>query len=307
MTGGPEVGGSVDAGEHRAGFVALIGLPNVGKSTLLNYVLGRKLAIVTPKPQTTRNRILGIVSRPDAQFLFLDTPGLHRPRNLLGQRMVKVAQQTRDEADVVLWVVDAERAPSGHEEQIGRELAAGGRPLVVALNKIDRGSRPDILARVAAVGAIAPGRHVVPMSARTGENVGELLSTLRDHLPVSPPLYPPEAETDLPERFFAAEIIREQLLLGTHEEVPYQCAVRIDDWTEREGRDLVVLTASIVVARKSQKGIVIGEKGQRLREIGRRARVDLEAFFGIRFYLDLRVGVDAKWFRREHSLTEFGL
>lgn len=307
MTGGPEVGGSVDAGEHRAGFVALIGLPNVGKSTLLNHVLGRKLAIVTPKPQTTRNRILGIVSRPDAQFLFLDTPGLHRPRNLLGQRMVKVAQQSREEADVVLWVVDAEREPSGHEEQIGRELAAGGRPLVVALNKIDRTSRPDILARVAAIGAIAQGRHVVPVSARTGENVEELLSTLRDHLPASPPLYPPEAETDLPERFFAAEIIREQLLLGTHEEVPYQCAVRIDDWTEREGRDLVVLTASIVVARKSQKGIVIGEKGQRLREIGRRARGGLEAFFGVRFYLDLRVGVDAKWFGREHSLTEFGL
>lgn len=292
---------------HRAGFVALIGLPNVGKSTLLNHVLGRKLAIVTPKPQTTRTRILGIESRPDAQFLFVDTPGLHRPRNLLGKRMVKVAQQTSADADVVLWVVDAEAGVGAEDEKIGRDLAAGSRPLVVAVNKIDRVKRPALLPLLQRLGELNPGRHIVPISAKSGENVDDLLDTVRDELPESPPLYPADAQTDLSERFFAGEMIREQLLLGTHEEVPYQCAVRVEEFVEREGKNLVVVTASILVARKSQKAIVIGQGGSRLKEIGKRARTELERFFGVRVYLDLIVKVDARWFTKERALSELGL
>ncbi len=293
--------------EHRAGFVALIGLPNVGKSTLLNQVLGRKLAIVTPKPQTTRNRILGIESRPGAQYLFVDTPGLHHARNLLGQRMNKVAQQSSADADVVLWIVDAEARVSEADLKVGRELAAGARPMVIAVNKIDRVGRPELLPLMQKLAETAPGRHIVPISAKTGENVDDLLSTVREHLPVSPPLYPADAQTDMPERFFASEMIREQLLLGTHEEVPYQCAVRIDDFAEREGRNLVVVTASILVARKSQKAIVIGERGARLKEIGTRARTELARFLGVRVYLDLHVKVDPRWFTKERALTELGL
>lgn len=293
--------------KHRAGFVALIGLPNVGKSTLLNHVLGRKLAIVTPKPQTTRNRILGIESRPGAQYLFLDTPGLHDARNLLGQRMNRVAQQSSADADVVLWIVDARAGVSEHDLRVGRDLASAGRALVVAVNKIDRVKRPDLLPMMQALAEVAPDRHIVPISAKTGENVDVLLDRVRELLPESPPLYPPDAQTDLPERFFASEMIREQLMLGTHEEVPYQCAVRIDGFEERPGKNLVVVTASILVGRKSQKAIVIGEKGARLKEIGKRARGELERFLGVRVYLDLHVKVDPRWFTREGALSELGL
>ncbi len=293
--------------EHRAGFVALIGAPNVGKSTLLNRVLGRKLAIVTPKPQTTRNRILGIESRPDAQFLFVDTPGLHQARNLLGQRMNKVAQQSSADADVVVWIVDAEAGIGDGDRKIGGELASSNRPVVIALNKIDRKKRPELLPLLRELGEISPKREIVPISAKSGENVEELLSVVREALPESPPLYPADAQTDLPERFFASEMIREQLMLGTHEEVPYQCAVRVDDFEEREGKDLVVITASILVGRKSQKAIVIGQRGKRLKEIGRRARGELERFFGVRIYLDLHVKADPRWFAKEGALSELGL
>lgn len=293
--------------KHRAGFVALIGLPNVGKSTLLNHVLGRKLAIVTPKPQTTRNRILGIESRPGAQYLFIDTPGLHHARNLLGQRMNKVAQQSSADADVVLWIVDAQAGVSEDDLRVGRDLAAAGRALVVAVNKVDRVSKPSLLPMMQTLSGVAPDRQIVPISAKTGENVDVLLATLRDVLPESPPLYPADAQTDLPERFFASEMIREQLMLGTHEEVPYQCAVRVDGFEERPGKNLVVVTASILVGRKSQKAIVIGEKGSRLKDIGQRARRELERFLGVRVYLDLHVKVDARWFTREGTLSELGL
>ncbi|MBM4265795.1 MAG: GTPase Era [Deltaproteobacteria bacterium] len=291
----------------RAGFVALIGLPNVGKSTLLNRILGRKLAIVTPKPQTTRTRILGIETRSDAQYLFVDTPGLHRPRNLLGERMVQVAQQSSADADVVVWVIDAEAGFGEEGEARASELHAGSKPLVVVLNKIDRVKRPELFGLAERLGRLAPGRDIVPVSARTSENLEELLKTVRSHLPESPPLYPSDAQTDLPERFFAAEMIREQLLLATHEEVPYQCAVRVDEFAEREGKDLVAISATILVGRKSHKAIVIGERGSRLKSIGQAARHELERFLGLRVYLELFVKVDPAWFTSARSLTELGL
>jgi len=293
--------------EHRAGFVALVGRPNVGKSTLLNGALGRKLAIVTPKPQTTRHRILGIVTRPEAQLLFVDTPGIHRPQNLLAERMVKVARDSLADADVALWVLDAAAGCTADDEALAKELAASGRPVVVALNKLDLVSRAALLVLADRVGALLPERHVVPISASTGANLPELLATVVRELPVSPPLYPADAETDLPERFFAAELVREQLLLATHEEVPYQSAVRIDDFTEREGKNLLVIDAQIVVARPSQRAIVIGEKGARLKAIGQAARAGLERFFGTRIYLNLHVKVDPKWFVRERALVDLGL
>jgi GTP-binding protein Era len=297
----------VTGGGHRAGFVALTGRPNVGKSTLLNRILGRKLAIVTPKPQTTRNRILGILTRPQAQYLFVDTPGLHRPKNLLGERMVKVATQTSADADVVLWIVDAETGLEAGDDEVVRRLASERRPFVLALNKIDRVNKGDLLPLAQRLSEFAPGTHVVPISAKSGENVEELLTTLATHLPESPLLYPADTQTDLPERFFAGEMIREQILLATHEEVPYQCAVHVEQFIEREGRNLVVIGGTILVARKSQKAIVIGERGARLKEIGSRARRELEAFFGVRVYLELFVKVDPKWFEKAGALMELGL
>ncbi len=296
-----------EAAPHRAGFVALVGRPNVGKSTLMNQVLGRKLAIVTPKPQTTRNRILGIDTRPGAQILFVDTPGLHEPHNLLGQRMVKAARQSLAEADVVLLVIDAIAGVTPEDEKLTAELASRPQPVVVALNKIDRVPKGRLLELAATLDRLLPGRHVVPVSALLGENVPELIRTLIGQLPESPPLFPPDMETDLPERFFAAEIVREQLLLATHQEVPYQSAVRIDAFTEREGKNLVVIEATILVARPSQRAIVIGEKGARIRHIGQNARRELERFLGTRVYLDLHLKVDEKWFAKPHTLSELGL
>ncbi|HEY8515753.1 MAG TPA: GTPase Era [Candidatus Binatia bacterium] len=293
--------------DHRAGFVALVGRPNVGKSTLLNQILGRKLAIVTPKPQTTRNRILGIETRPGVQFLFVDTPGLHEPRNLLGERMVKAARQSLAEADVALLVLDSIVGITDRDRELAGELGNAKQPVVIALNKIDRVTKKQLLELAAELDRLLPGRHVVPVSALTGENVPELLRTLQTHLPVSPPLFPPDMQTDLPERFFAAEIVREQLLLATHEEVPYQSAVRIESFTEREGKNLVVIEATILVARPSQRAIVLGEKGARIKHIGQNARLELERFLGTRVYLDLHVKVDEKWFTKPHTLGELGL
>jgi len=301
-----DVGPGADV-PQRAGFVALVGRPNAGKSTLLNAVLGRKLAIVTPKPQTTRHRIVGIETRADVQFVFVDTPGLHRPRTLLGERMVKAARQSLADADVGVWVVDAAEGFGEDDESLARELAREKRPVAVALNKIDRVRRDDLLVLADRIDKLLPGRHVVPISARTGENVDELLATVARLLPESPPLYPADAQTDLPEKFFAAELVREQILLATHEEVPYQSAVRIDEFAERPGRDLVFIQATIVVARSSQRAIVIGERGKRLKEIGQRARAELERFLGVRVYLELHVKVDERWFASNAKLNELGL
>ena len=291
----------------RSGFIALVGRTNAGKSTLLNRVLKRKLAIVTPKPQTTRHRILGVESRGATQFIFVDTPGMHDAQNLLGERMIKVANQSLADADVVLWVVDAEAGLKGEDKKALPHLAGDKRPVVVALNKMDQIKRARLLPLLQELGEIVPDRHVVPVSALTGENLEDLLDTIEGVLPESPPLFPADFQTDLPEKFFVAEMVREQLLLETHQEVPYQTAVRIDSFEERKGKDLVVIEAQIIVARPTQRAIVLGDKGSRIKRVGRRARKDIEQFLGVRVYLGLHVKVDAGWFGRPRSLSELGL
>jgi GTP-binding protein Era len=293
--------------KSHAGFIALVGRTNAGKSTLLNELLGCKLAIVTPKPQTTRHRILGVETRPGAQFIFVDTPGMHDAQNLLGERMVKVANQSLSDADVVLWVIDAEAGLRAEDERALPKLAADKRPVVVALNKIDRIKRPQILPLMEKIAEFLPGRHVIPISALRGENLDDLMDTLQACLPESPALFPEDFQTDLPERFFAAEMVREQLLFCTHQEVPYQTAVRIDAFEEKPEKDLIVVEAQIIVARPSQRAIVLGDKGVRIKEIGRRARLGLERFLGVRIYLALHVKVDSGWFTRPRSLEELGL
>lgn len=292
---------------HRSGFVAIVGRPNVGKSTLLNAVLGHKIAAVTPKPQTTRRRILGIKTMPAAQILFLDTPGIHRARDLLNERMVERARQTLKEADAVLWVIDALRGVGPEDREVATQLPAPPQPVVAGVNKMDAVPRPALLPLMAEIAAALPDRPIVPFSAATGENLEALLQTLIEVLPEGPRYYPPDELTDEPERAIIAEIVREKVMLETRDEIPYAVAVTVDAFEERAGRDLTVITATVHVARESQKPIVIGERGQRIKAIGRSARADIERLLGTRVFLELFVRVQADWTKRVARLREFGL
>jgi GTP-binding protein Era len=292
---------------HRAGYVAIVGRPNVGKSTLLNALVGAKVAIVTPKPQTTRNRIVGIRTLPEAQVVFLDTPGMHDARSLLNRRMVDVARQTLGEADVVVFVLDAEAGVTPADAELAASLAASGRTTIAVPNKRDRVRPPGLLPTMDELGRLLPGRDVIPTSALTGENVQTLLEAVTAALPEGPRLYPEDEYTTETERFLVQELIREQLFLQTEEEVPYGTAVVVEEFSEKPERNLVVIHAVILVDRPSHKGIVIGARGQRLREVGRRARLELEALLGVKVFLQLFVRVEPGWARNPRRLKELGL
>ena len=292
--------------EHRFGTVALVGRPNVGKSTLLNALVGAKLTIVTPKPQTTRNRIVGICNRPDAQVAFLDTPGIHAPRSPLGRRMVDLARQACAEADTVVVIVDASGGVRRDDERILSECAAAG-PLLVAVNKIDRVGKPRLLPLLGALGHLVPGRPLVPISAREGTQVDVLLREIVATLPVGPPHFPPDAYTTASERFLVQEIVREQVFLATREEVPYGTAVVVERFAEDEPRGLTEIDATILVERDSHRGMVIGAQGAMLSKIGRQARLALEELLGKRVHLGLFVRVEPDWARRRDRLAELEL
>lgn len=290
---------------HRSGFVAIIGRPNVGKSTLLNQILGQKVAIVTPKPQTTRSRILGIKTLPAAQLAFIDTPGMHRARNLINRRMVETAERAVAEADVVLWVVDAADGLTGADREIGDRLAAERRRVCVALNKIDRLARVALLPILTQLAEMLPDRDLVPVSAQTGDNIDTLLRQLVASLPEGPRYYDPETFTDQTERALVQEVVREQVLLQTRQEVPYAVAVTIDKFEEK-GR-LAVISATIHVERDSQKGIIIGSHAARIKAIGTAARQELERLLDRKIHLELFVRVQAEWTTRDAMLREFGI
>src|SRR5512142_2215384 len=266
----------------RAGFVAIAGRPNVGKSTLLNRVLGEHVAIVTPRPQTTRTRILGIWNGKGAQLALLDTPGLHRAEGVLNRRMVEVALATLREVDAVLMLVEAGTGPGGRVE-VGEatrwaieEVARSGRPAILGVNKMDRAPRPTLLPVIDAYRGLHAWEEIVPFSALTGENVDALLGALVKHVPESEaPLFPPDVLTDQAERQIAAEYVREQVMLQTRQEIPYAAAVVVEEFDESERRDrggLVRISAVISVERESQKGIVIGKGGALLKKIGTKSR-----------------------------------
>jgi GTPase len=292
---------------HRSGFVAIVGRPNVGKSTLLNRILGRKIAIVTPKPQTTRRRLLGIKTLPAAQILFVDTPGIHRARDLLNERMVERALASLTDADVALFVIDATQGLQKGDRDIAARLPAPPATVIVALNKIDGRDKAALLPLAAEIGALLPERPVVPVSAATGENLDRLLELIESALPEGPRYYPADELTDEPERAIAAEIVREKVMLETREEIPYAVAVTVDAFEEKPDKRLVVIKATIHVARDSQKPIVVGERGARVKAIGRAARLDIEALLGTRVFLELFVRVQADWTKHVARLREFGL
>lgn len=293
---------------YRCGFVALVGRPNVGKSTLLNTLVGAKVAIVSPKPQTTRTRLLGIKTIDDAQLIFVDTPGLHRHAgSLLNKRMVESALTALQDTDVAVFLVDAQRGLGPDDEAIAQRLAVLATPVVVGVNKIDLLPRVALLPLLERLATLLPGREFVPISALSGENTQELLTLLVAALPEGPALYPNDDLTDQSERVIAQEMVREQLFLQTHQEVPYATAVVVEEFKERPEKSLLVMRAVIYVERSSQRAIIIGERGSRLKEIGQRAREQLEAFFGCRVFLELFVKVVKGWTNSSRVLTDLGL
>lgn len=294
-------------GGFRSGYIAIVGRPNVGKSTLLNQILGEKVAIVTPKPQTTRNRITGIRNTDCSQMVFLDTPGIHQPRSLMNRRMVEIALDTLHEVDAVLWLLDAHERLGRDDEKIAETLRHAKGTVLVLLNKIDLISKGRLLPLIQRCAELLPGREIVPISALKGENVPLVLELLEKQLPEGPKFFPEGEFTDQSERFIATEIIREKVFLLTREEIPYGIAVTIDEFTEKEAKNLIVIKATIHTDRESHKPILIGRRGAMLKEIGRQAREELEALLGCKVFLELFIRVDPGWTQNPRALTEMGL
>jgi GTPase len=292
----------------KAGFVSLVGRPNAGKSTLLNRLVGTKLAIVSDKPQTTRTRILGVRHYDDAQVVFLDTPGIHRPLHRMNVRMVDAAVDSIRQVDLVGLVVDAAE-PSGRGDRFVLDLLKdASTPVFLILNKIDLIRKVRLLPLMERAGQEGRFAEVVPVSAATGENVDRLERAIVAAMPEGERLYPDDYLTDQPERVLAAEIVREKVLQFTHAEVPFSSAVVVDRFEEVEGsKPLLRLYCSVVVERESQKGIIVGRGGEMIKRIGTAAREELERFFATRVYLDLRARVSAEWRENDRVLRDLGL
>jgi len=295
------------AAPFRSGTIAIVGRPNVGKSTLLNQILGEKVAIVSPKPQTTRNRVTGIRTSESSQMGFLDTPGIHQARSLLNRRMVDVALATLHEVDCVLWLLAAQERIGPEDERIAETLAAVANPVLVLLNKIDLVSKGKLLPLIQRCSEMLPGKEIVPISALKGDNLPLMLELIEKGLPEGPKLFPEGEYTDQSERFLASEIIREKIFLLTREEIPYGVAVTIDEFTEKEEKNLIVIKATVHTDRDSHKGILIGKRGAMLKEIGTQAREELEALLGCKMFLELFIRVDEGWTRDPNALREMGL
>lgn len=292
--------------DHRSGFVAVVGRPNVGKSTLMNAYLGQKVAIISEKPQTTRNRLLGILTRHDAQVIFVDTPGIHAPLHKLGEFMVETAVRAIPDADVVLFIVDASVPPTGEDVLVAEAIREQGEelPVVLALNKVDLLSLSESFHTDAYLTILQPTAWL-PISAVRGDNRDELLETIISHLPLGPRYYPEDQVTDQQTRFIASELIREAALRRLRHEVPYALAVVVDEF-KRRSEDMTYIGATIFVERDSQKGIVIGQGGKTLKDIGRSARTEIEKLVDTRVFLELWVKVRPKWRKKEDELRRLG-
>jgi GTP-binding protein Era len=292
----------------KSGFVSFIGRPNAGKSTLLNRLVGTKLAIVSDKPQTTRTRILGVKNYDDAQVVFLDTPGIHRPLHRMNVRMVDAAVDTIREVDVLGLVVDATEPPGKGDRFVLDLVKNVHAPVFLILNKIDLMKKTRLLPLMQQYSEMGTFAEIIPISAGTGDNVDRLERLILDRLPEGDALYPADYLTDQPERFFAGEIVREKLLQFTHAEIPFSSAVVVDRFEEpADEKSLMKLYCTIVVDRESQKPIILGRGGDMIKRIGIAAREDLEKFFGTKVFLDLHVRVKSEWREDENVLNDIGL
>ncbi len=289
----------------RSGYASIIGRPNVGKSTLLNTILGQKVSIVTDKPQTTRNRIIGIKHLPHAQVIFIDTPGFHRPQTRLGEFMMREAKEAMREVDVVLFMAEP-RPPGDTEDEIIKSLAGAKKPVFLLLNKIDTVKKSKLLPVIEEYSGLYPFQEIIPLSAKTGEGIETLLQKLLEYLPEGPEYYPEELVTDQLERFMVSEIIREKIMEATREEVPHSIAVDVVRWEEAEGARLTI-SADIWVEREGQKGIIIGKHGQMLKAVGQSARVEIEDLLNAKVFLELWVKVKRDWREDIKSINELGI
>ena len=290
----------------RSGFVCLVGRPNVGKSTLLNRLVSTKVAIVSDKPQTTRHAVRGILTLPEAQIVFVDTPGLHRPKDALGRRLNDIAHQNLRDVDEIVFVLDASARVGAGDAFIARALVGIGTPVICVVTKADLVMPPKLLSQIEAARALGDWKDVLTTSSPRGTGISDLVRALVDGLPEGPQYYPPESVSDQPQAMAVSEMVREKVLELLSEEVPHSIAVVVDEIEPGDSPDVLLVTASIYVERDSQKGIVIGRGGRMLKEIGSRARPEVEAPLGSRVFLDLRVKVEPNWPRREGLVERFG-
>jgi GTP-binding protein Era len=293
--------------EHRSGFIAVVGRPNVGKSTLMNIYLGQKIAIVSSKAQTTRNRLLGILTLEKAQLIFVDTPGIHDPHHKFGEYMVEVATGTIPDADLILWLVDGSEPPVPEDQLVvDAILSVDARPpVILAMNKIDLLRAKAIQPRLAQFLALLQPDLAMPVSALQGDNRDELFQALIDHLPLGPRFFPEDQITDQQTRFIAAELIREAALKVLHQEVPHALAVLVNEF-KRRPNNMIYISANIFIERDSQKGIIIGKGGKTLKKIGQLARPEIEELVETKVFLDLRVKVRPKWRKKKEELERLG-
>ncbi len=289
--------------DFKFGYVAIIGKPNVGKSTLLNTILGQKLSIVTEKPQTTRNKILGIKNTPQAQIVFIDTPGIHKPKHKLGEFMVKQSYETIDLVDLILLMVEP-KLPKELEISIIERLKQIKKPVILLINKIDTINKKELLPIIDFYKNIFNFIEIIPLSALKNDGVDRLMERIIFYLPTGQKLYPDDMVTDLAERFIAAEFLREKIMKYTEDEIPYSVAVNIEKW--EESKNLIKISANIYVEREGQKIIIIGKKGEKLKRISSEARIDMERLFGIKIFLEVWIKVRKKWRQKDILLKSLG-
>lgn len=296
----------IENNKHYSGFAAIVGRPNVGKSTLTNNLIGEKIAIMSDRPQTTRNKIMCIMNTDNAQIMFLDTPGIHKPHHKLGQYMVRTAESTLKEVDVILFVIDASEKKGAGEEYILEQLKKVKTPVILVVNKIDKlQDKSKLFTIMNEYSKYHNFAAIVPVSALQDTEFPGLVQEITKHLPEGPAYFPDDMITDQPERVIAAEMIREKILLSTRDEIPHSIAVEVEEFKERDNDD-VYIRATIFVERESQKGIVIGAKGSLLKKIGKQAREDIEALLGCKVFLDLWVKVKPDWRNKDKALKQFG-
>ncbi|KIX90190.1 GTPase Era [Staphylococcus microti] len=291
--------------EYKSGFVTIIGRPNVGKSTFVNRVIGHKIAIMSDKAQTTRNKIQGVMTQDDAQIIFLDTPGIHKPKHKLGDYMMKVAKNTLSEIDAVMFMVNANEDIGRGDQYIMEMLKTVKTPVFLVLNKIDLVHPDELMPKIEQYQSYMSFAEIIPISALEGHNVDHFLNVLKSYLPEGPQYYPDGQISDHPEQFVVSELIREKILQTTSEEIPHSIGVNVERMVQ-EAEDRVRVEAVIYVERDSQKGIVIGKGGKKLKEIGKRARLDIEYLLGSKVYLDLWVKVQKDWRNKSHFIKQMG-
>lgn len=291
---------------YKSGFVTVIGRPNVGKSTLLNQVIGEKISIISDKPQTTRNKILMVYTEDEFQAVFLDTPGIQMPKNVLGDYMLKISNGTLEEVDVIAFMVDESMEVGKMDKYILDELKTVHTPIVLLINKTDKLNAEEIATLIKKYDAMKLFKEIIPISAMNNDNIDKFINILKEMLPEGPQYFPDDMITDQPEKFIIAEIIREKALLNLEEEVPHGIAIGIESIKERQDRDILDVTATIYCEKESHKGIVIGKKGSMLKQIGQTAREDIEKLMGSRVNLQLWVKVEKNWRERDNKVKYFG-